>query len=1048
MIPQRRLPPVSTTHERKVITVLFADLVGFTATSEQLDPEDVAGILRPYHERLREELERWGGTVEKFIGDAVMALFGAPVTREDDPERAVRAALAIRDWIAEKGELEVRLAVNTGEALVDLAAKPEAGEGMAAGDVVNATARMQSAAPVNGILVGQTTYRATADTIDYREHEPVEAKGKQAPVPVWEVVQARARFGVDLAPETRTPLVGREREVEQVVGALARVCEQRAAELVTLVGVPGIGKSRLVGELFQAIEHGGQLTYWRQGRSLPYGQGVSYWALAEMVKAQAGILETDSEEQAGAKLQRTVEQLDEDAEWVLSHLRPLVGQASAASSSQEEAFAAWSRFWEKLAEQYPLVLVFEDIHWADDGLLDFIDYLADWVRDVPILIVCTARLELLERRPAWGGGKVNAATVQVTPLSDEQTAELMSALGAEVQGELLERCGGNPLYAEQFVRMLGERGAAALPETVQGIIAARLDALAPEEKALLQDAAVVGKVFWVGALGATGQQLHVLRQKEFVQRARRSSVEGETEYAFKHVLVRDVAYGQIPRAERAQKHLRVAEWIESLGRPEDHAEMLAHHFVNALELSRAAGTSDGRLIARTARALREAGERALALNALGQAETYLRQARTLTPDDPELLLRYGRVLYLGDDKGEAELNDARERLPPEQAAEATLMLADIAWKESRGEEMAAYLDQARSYVADMPPSRALAAVLTERARYEMFAGRVDAALELGLEALAMAEQLGLDDLRLRALNTLGVTRAQVGDPVGEEELREVIELASRLNLVAEVLRGWNNLTAMYGLRGDLEQTLAGEAETLRLARHFGHQGSVRFIEQAASIGNRFHAGEWDDSLARAEKVVAQLEQGAASYSPGTAYAYRGLIRVARDDADGANADAEQALEHARRESDPQAINPDLANAAHIFTSVGNRQRAHETVTQALDNLRSLRHLGFGAMESQSLAWAALNLGREAELLDVVEREAFQSVWLRAALAVAARDFRAAAEVMAAGGFKADAAFFRLQSETEGDVRRALDFYRSVGATRYIREAEERLAVRA
>src|SRR5205809_918400 len=312
--------------------------------------------------RLRSSSSRWvavrrGGTVEKFIGDAVMALFGAPVAREDDPERAVRAALAIRDWIAEEGRLEVRIAVNTGEALVDLDAKPEAGQGMAAGDVVNTTARMQSAAPVNGILAGETTQRATAETIDYRDHEPVEAKGKQAPIPVWEVVQARARFGVDLAPQEQTPLVGRAREVEQV--------------------------------------------------------------------------------------------LDEDTEWDLSHLRPLVGEASAAPGSQEEAFAAWRRFWEALAEQYPLVLVFEDVQWADDGLLDFVDQLADWVRDVPMLIVCTARLELLERRPAWGGGKVNAATVALAPLSDGETAKLISSLSehpllaAETQSALLDRAGGN-----------------------------------------------------------------------------------------------------------------------------------------------------------------------------------------------------------------------------------------------------------------------------------------------------------------------------------------------------------------------------------------------------------------------------------------------------------------------------------------------------------------------------------------------------------------------------------------------------------------------------
>jgi class 3 adenylate cyclase/tetratricopeptide (TPR) repeat protein len=1036
--------------ERKVVTVLFADLVGFTSTAEQLDPEDVAAILRPYHERLRYELERWGGTVEKFIGDAVMALFGAPVTREDDPERAVRAALAIRDWAVEQPELQVRIAVNTGEALVNLAAKPDAGEGMAAGDVVNTAARMQSAAPVNGILAGETTYRATAETIEYREHEPVRAKGKEAPVQVWEVAQARARFGVDLAPETRTPLVGREREVELLVNALARVNAQRSSELLTLVGVPGIGKSRLVGELFQSVEVGGVLTYWRQGRSLPYGQGVSFWALAEMVKAQAGILETDSDADVEAKLAAAVEQsVVEDGEWVLSHLRPLVGGGDAPGT-REEAFAAWRRLFESMAEEHPLVLVFEDIQWADEGLLDFVEHLADWVRDVPMLIVCTARPELLERRPTWGGGKPNAATVTLAPLSEFETASLMAALGAEAQGGLLERCGGNPLYAEQFARMLSERGTtdAALPETVQGIIAARLDSLAPEGKALLQDAAVHGKVFWLGALGANEQQLHVLQQREFVQRARRSSVEGEVEYAFKHVLVRDVAYGQIPRAERAQKHLHAARWIESLGRPEDHAEMVAHHYVNALELARASGRDDGVLVQQTLHWLRESGERALTLNALGQAASYYRQALTLAPSDPQLLLRHGRVLYLQDEKGEAELEQARTQLPPEQAAEAALLLADIAWKQGRREDMETYLDEARSLVEDLPASRARAAVLTERARYDMLGGRVDEALQLGLDALALAEQLGFDDLRLRALNTVGVAHVELGDPSGLDELREVIELASRLNLVDELLRGWNNLTAVHGLRGEMPQTRACEDETVRLARHFGLLGYVRFFEHGPSVGNRFHTGEWDDSFELAERVVTEIEQGLATYSASATYGYRGLIRFARDDVEGASADAERALELARRETDPQAHNPDLAVAACIFTLVGSRQRADETVTESLDSLRRLGRLGFGTMESHCLAWAALAVGRESEVVEVLERDELRSAWQRSALAIAARDFRSAAEILAAGGSLADAAFYRLQSGTEEDVSRALEFYRGVGATRYIREAEGRLAVKA
>jgi hypothetical protein len=949
---------------------------------------------------------------------------------------------------------------------------------MAAGDVVNTAARLQSAAPVNGILVGETTYRATAETIDYSELPPVEAKGKEAPIPVWEVLQARARFGVDLTPEARTPLVGRDGEVEQLVGALDRVRRQRSMELVTVAGVPGIGKSRMVGELFQSIERGGELTYWRQGRSLPYGQGMSYWALAEMVKAQASILETDSDDEVEAKLTRAVELLiDDDAEWVVSHLRPLVGQArDSASVSQEEAFAAWRRFFEALAEQRPLVLVFEDIQWADDGLLDFIEHLVDWARDVPMLIVCTARLELLERRPAWGGGKLNAAIIALAALSNEETAKLIASLSerallaAETQSVLLDRAGGNPLYAEQFVRMLAERGSTeelSLPETVQGIIAARLDSLAPDEKALLQDAAVIGKVFWLGALEATEQQLQPLRQKEFVQRARRSSVEGETEFAFKHALVRDVAYGQIPRAERSRKHLRAAEWIESLGRPEDHAEMVAHHYVNALELARAAGQDVGALVDRARAAFRDAGDRAMTLNALPQAEAYFRTALDLTsaddPERPALLLRCGRALYRQADEGAAELSEARTGLlaagERDAAAEASLMLADIAWKQGRRDELLGHLEEARTLVEGTSRSRAQVAVLCEVARYEMLADRLEAARELGGEALRLAEELGFDDLRAHALNTVGVARADLGDGEGLAELEESIALATRINSIPDMLRGHNNVTALYILKGDLARTRAAQEKSLELAKHFGHRGQVRFIEAGAAVGNRYLAGEWDDALERAESVIAESEAGARFYSLPGMYAWRGLIRLARGDAVGAESDAELTVELARPVKDPQSLYPYSAMAGTIFLSVGNRSRAGETLGEAVAGLGELPRLGFAVIELPLHAWVAVTLGRESDLVEVVEREPWKSPWVRSALAVTSGDFLAAADILGDMGIVSHEAFFRLRgaeqlvdegrrAEADEQLRRALAFYRSVGATRYIREGEALLAASA
>jgi class 3 adenylate cyclase len=507
-------PAAFRREERKRVSVLFCDLVGFTSRAERLDVEDVRRVLAPYYARLRADLERYGGTVEKFIGDAVMALFGAPTAHEDDPERAVRAALSIRDTITDVNEqdptldLHVRVGVTTGEALVVLDARPVEGEGMASGDVVNTAARLQAAAPVDGILVDETTMRATDRQITYQPVEPVAAKGKAAPVAVWLAVRARASLGVDVVQAPSTPLVGRERELDLLEAALARVRDEHAVQLVTLVGVPGMGKSRLVWELLQTVEAEPELTIWRQGRCLPYGEGVALWALGEVVKAQAGILETDPAEAAAAKLERAVADLFSDkgeAAWVLGHLRLLVGlgdPAQAGGDRRAEAFAAWRRFCEALAEQGPVVLVVEDLHWADEVLLDFLDHLVDWAIDV-LLVVGTARPELLVRRPGWGGGKANATTVSLAPLSAEDTARLVAALldqallPAETQAALLARAGGNPLYAEEYVRMLADRGflkkvggswqleragELPLPESVQGIIAARLDASHPRRR--------------------------------------------------------------------------------------------------------------------------------------------------------------------------------------------------------------------------------------------------------------------------------------------------------------------------------------------------------------------------------------------------------------------------------------------------------------------------------------------------------------------------------------------------------------------------------------
>src|SRR5438445_7501422 len=808
-----------TRRERKVVTVLFADLVGFTARAEELDPEDVEAILRPYHERLRSELERFGGTVEKFIGDAVMALFGAPVAHEDDPERAVRAALAIRDWAREEESVQVRIAVNTGEALINLGARPQSGEGMAAGDVVNTTARLQSAAPVNGVRVGETAYRATNQVIDYRGAEPVEAKGKTDRLAVWEAVEARARVGTEVV-STRTALVGRARELDQLVDGLARARQESSTQLVTIVGVPGIGKSRLVYELWQLADAGAEIIFWRHGRSLPYGDGVTFAALAEMVKAQVGILETDSADDATAKLRASIAALVGEAEraWIEAKLRPLVGlgaESELGGDRRSESFAAWRRFFEALAEQRPLVLVFEDLHWADDDLLDFVDELPDWVDGAPLLVLCTARPELLDRRSGWGGGKRNALMISLSPLGDEETARLIAdlldraVLPAETQTALLARAGGNPLDAEQFVRMISERtdGGAELPETVQGIIAARLDSLSSEEKALLQDAAVLGKVFWPSALAAIGgvpdsqveDRLRGLARKEFIRRERRGSIAGETEYAFGHLLVRDVAYNQIPRAARAEKHRLAAAWIDSLARDrsDDRAEMLAHHYASALEFASAAGLDTDTLAEPARHAFREGADRAYALGSYRQANRLYSEALELWPvDDPErpvLVLARAHVIY--DSSLSVDIDELTATLDTlvasgrhDVAADADMLLAKCAWSSGQGTLAHEHAHRPLALVHDVPSSPAKAAVRGESARLAMLAGNYDRTQELAAEGLAMAEALGLDRLRASALITSG-THGEGG----LELLERGLELAIAINDVQQIQRGYNNL---------------------------------------------------------------------------------------------------------------------------------------------------------------------------------------------------------------------------------------------------------------
>jgi class 3 adenylate cyclase len=1071
-----RVEERSLSEERKAVTVVFVDLVGFTAQAERLDPEDVRGLLVPYHAHVREELEGHGGTVEKFIGDAVMAVFGAPVAHEDDPERAVRAALAIRDWSVEQRDLQVRVAVNTGEALVDVGARPAEGEAMVAGDVVNTAARMQTAAPVNGVLVGEAAYRATRDAIAYRNATAVEAKGKSEPVRVWEAVEPLARLGVDVSERAKTPLVGRSRELELLASVLGRARDERAAQLVTLVGVPGIGKSRLVLELFRLVDNEPGLITWRQGRCLPYGESVTFWALGEIVKAEAGILESDSSEEAERKLDRTVAKLvpeATEARWLRSELRALVGLTGDGAGS-ETAEAAWRRFLEAVAEHGPAVLVFEDIHWADDGLLDFLDELVDWLRDVPLLLIGTARPELLERRPAWGGGKANATTISLQPLADEDTAQLISALLerplqlADEQRTLLDRAGGNPLFAEQYVRMLSERGTAGeLPESVQGMIAARLDALPRAEKELVQEASVHGKVFWVGGVAtATGADaarteplLRALERKDFVRRERRSAVAGDTQYSFQHVLLRDVAYAQIPRRARAEKHRRAAEWIERLGRPEDHGELLTHHYQQALELGRAAGDEDDPILVQHARdALRAAGERALALSAFAAAAQFFADALALSASDdparPRLLLGHAGALCSLGEAGPELVTETLQAFRVAGDIEGQAQAATLAARVSHqvGDRAAAerYIALALDATAERPLSRARGEALTTQTSFLMLGGRFEDAIRVGAEARPLVEALGLEELLARLHNYVGCSRCCLGDEDGLAEIETSIAVAESAGAAAVVVNGYGNLSSELYFFAKLAESRRASREALELAERYGVGRLLRFYRADVACW-AYADGHWDEALTVANELLALAEAGDPHYSDAQLLALRGWIEFARGDMSAAEHDTRRAVELARG-SDLQAQSDAYCIGGSVALAAGRRDEADELAS----GLAALGPPMVAALCAPfptlaDVAWLFRDLGRATELVAVVlDPDPIKSPWNEAARAICEGELVRAADIIEVIGHTASAAYARLRAaeafaaagaDVQADAQRtkAESFYRQAGAAAFLRE---------
>ena len=622
--------------ERKIVSVLFADLVGFTARSEQLDPEDVRAIQSPYFQRVRTEIEAHGGTVEKFIGDAVMGVFGAPIAHGDDPERAVRAALAIRDALGE-ADLQVRIAVNTGEAIVSLQADASKGEGLVAGDVVNTASRLQALAPVNGVLVGDETHRSTKRAIDYRPVDPVTLKGKSAPVRAW----------VALAPTTAPgerraqllPIVGRDHELASLQQIWDQVVEERRPRMVTVFGPAGIGKTRLATEFAEIVDESGGRAM--RGRSVPYGEKTTYGAFTQHVKQMTGVFDSDLAEDAWSKLREAAETLLGEAEAapVAEHVGTILGlETGGEAAGREDLFYSARRLVEEVARRQPTVLVFEDLQWADGPTLELVESLASRVRDVPLLLLALARPELLENRPSWGGGLPGYTAIPLEPLSSEQSQELAghALVQARTRGyeaaELAATAEGNPLFIEELAASLAENateGPAGLPTTIRAIVSARLDALPAAERDVLLDASVVGKVFWRGALetmssgnAELARLLDSLEQRDLVRREPISRFDGEQQFIFKHILIQDIAYATLPRPARRDRHLAVARFLEEkTGQGLAASSALAHHWLQAGDKGRAADF------------LVMAGDQAGRGWAKGEAVDFYQQALQLLPED-------------------------------------------------------------------------------------------------------------------------------------------------------------------------------------------------------------------------------------------------------------------------------------------------------------------------------------------------------------------------------------------------------------------------------
>ncbi len=843
----------SSAEERKLVTILFADVVGSTKLAGAVDPEQLRERMARFFSVAREEIERYGGTLEKFIGDAVMAVFGLPVIHEDDPERDARAAVAVRtrlhsDVVA--GLLpEFRIGIDAGEVVANPRAT-EKGEFLVTGAVVNLAARLQQHAEPGQILIGERAMLALRPLAQLRAVPALAVKGVDSPLPAWEVVDVNPPRERELRA---TPFIGRQEELELLTGHLRRMMREGRGHVLTILGPAGVGKTRLAREFRLRATTVRILS----GRAVPYGTGVPFWALGEAIREQCEILFGDPIEVARQKVQTAAEELDaSDAVPALLSVLGLGGER--IDLTREALFAGMRTFFEALAQRSPVLLILEDLHLAEDVTLDFIEQAADWIRNTSSLLLVLARPELLERRTSWMGGKRSATTLVLDPLRGEESRELATAIlggwaaPAPLLESVLERAEGNPLFVEEMLRALIERGVLVpqtdrwtlavpmaqilIPDTVHAVVAARVDALPQTEKQLLQTAAVQGKDFWLGGVHFVIEHDHVeetirtLVDKELLIRKRRSMLVGEEEFTFRHILIRDVAYASIPKTQRWPKHVQVARWMEqSAGtRRAEWADIIAHHWMQVVAVRRELGLSpDAEAQEQAIEHLLLAGQRAASLYANTTALDHFTKGMDLNPPSSarlQALLGRGAVwMLLG------QYERARDDFLAVRALAQEL-------REPRWEAIA--LDH-----------------LGVTFRRQDLIGQ---ALEHLNSALNMSRQVGDPALTGRILNHIGFTYFSDGKPEdairSHEEARQLLEAADDIAGLAESFHGLGeNLFYL----GRFEESIGRLLDSLKICDQIGNRSLA--AENLIMVAHARHKlGDYAQARIESERCLAIL----------------------------------------------------------------------------------------------------------------------------------------------------------------------------------------------